>query len=153
VAKLESPKIEAAIACAAAFASTIGWYPALYAGLRYIISAAGEARFPHRHFLVAFGLACVGALSGILVVFVREFQPVMRQLQVTKGELARGVILGGLVAAAAVLSAWAAVGFQGWFMFVPIAAVALGAVLSARHVHPFGRRRVATAAGGRVTPA
>ena len=74
------PPPEQRIAGVVGLAAIIGIFPAWYVGVLFVLRAAGESRFPHRHFLAAFGLTCIGALFGCLAICVTDVADAMRPL-------------------------------------------------------------------------
>ena len=150
--KRRPPKPEAAIASAATLASFIGLCPATYAGLLYTLKQVAAGRLSEGNHLYTFGAMWVGVLSGTLAVYITEVGVAMRQVRVTRGVVARGIVLGDAVVGLGALTVWFAVGFRGWMMSLPVFGVWLGAWLSARHVWPFGKPRVPTPDAEAVSP-
>jgi hypothetical protein len=131
-----------------AFAAFPGWFAGAFAGGMWMILEIGAGRGAQRDLVVAFLAICLGVNTGLVALSVREVQQAMVALGVGRGELTRGILRGNTVAAVATLLVWAAIGFKGPYMMMPVLGVAGGAWLSARHISPFGEVRAGAEAAG-----
>jgi hypothetical protein len=87
----------------------------------------------------AYVVVCLAATAtSLLFMCVREADEPMRALSLTAGDVARGVVLGAVLAGVLVTAAWRVTGLKGVYFLAPVVGPSFGAWLTSRGIAPFG---------------